>query len=140
MKRFALLPALALVLSSTLAFAQAPPPAEKAKFIPPVKTTATIDVQRVSQKRASKEIVTTIKVRNTSKGSINLLRVDQYWYDKSSKQVSFGAYAHKKAPMQPGEVVEIKIVAPDNSQINHDLLMFKHAYGKVEAKAVKKIE
>ena len=44
MKRFALLSALALVLFAPVLLAQAPPPAEKAKFIPPVKTTATIDV------------------------------------------------------------------------------------------------
>jgi hypothetical protein len=140
MKRFAILSALALVLCAPLVLAQTPPPAQKAKFIPPVKTTATIDVQRISQKRAGKEIRTIIKVRNTSKGSINLLAVDQYWYDRGSKQVSFGDYRHKKAPIQPNEVVEITIMAPDNPQISHDLLMFKHAYGKVEARQVKKIE
>jgi hypothetical protein len=81
-----------------------------------------------------------IKVKNTSKGSINLLRVDQYWYNRQSKQVSFGDYRHRKAPIQPGEIVEFTIEAPDNPQISHDLLMFSHANGKVDAKQVKKIE
>ncbi len=140
MKRFTILTTLALFLATPLTFAQTPAPVQKAKFVAPVKTTATIDIQRVSQKRTGKEIVTTIKVRNTSKGSINLLRVDQYWYDRNSKQVSFGAYAHKKAPIQPGEVVEITFTAPNNPQVNHDMLIFKHAYGKVDAQLVKKIE
>ena len=140
MKRFALLPALALVLFAPVLLAQAPPPAQKAKFIPPVKTTATIDVVRSPSKRVGKEIQTVLKVKNTSKGSINLLKVEQYWYDKAGKPVSFADYAHKKAPIQPGEVVEIKISAIDNPQINRDLIMFKHAYGKVEARNVKKIE
>ena len=140
MKRFAILTTLALFLATPLAHAQTPPPAQKAKFIPPVKTTATIEVQRVSQKRTGKEILTVIKVRNTSKGSINLLRVEQYWYDGSSKQVSYGEYSHKKAPIQPGEIVEITIPAANNPQIRQDMLIFKHAYGKVEAQQVKKIQ
>lgn len=142
MKRFAILSVLALFLAAPFALAQTPPPAQKAKFIPPVKGWATVEVQRVSSKRnpATKEIVTVLKVRNTSKGAINLLRVDQYWYDRNSKQVSFGDYRHKKAPIQPGEVVEIRIPAPDNAQISHDQLIFAHANGKVDAKQVKKIE
>lgn len=140
MKRLTILTALALFLATPLAVAQTPPPAQKAKFIPPVKTTATIDVQRVSQKRSGKEVRTVVKVRNTSKGSINLLRLEQYWYDRGNKQVSYGTYAHKKAPIQPGEVVEITVTAPDNPQLSHDLLMFKHAYGSVQVQQVKKIE
>ena len=78
MKRFALLSALALVLFAPVLLAQAPPPAEKAKFIPPVKTTATIDAWSWGpSKRVGKEIQTVLKVKNTSKGSINLLKVEQ---------------------------------------------------------------
>ena len=148
MKRFAILTAVGFVLSVPFVAAQAPPPASstppahKVKFAAPVKGWATVEVQRVSSKRnlATKEIVTVLKVKNTSKGAINLLKVEQYWYDKSSKQVSFGDYRHKKAPMQPGEVIELSIPAPDTGQISHDQLLFSHANGKVDAKQVKKIE
>lgn len=150
MTRLAILTAVATVLSVPLVAAQAPPPpsttapapAHKVKFVAPVKGWATIDVERLQSKskRNGKEIFTVLKVRNTSKGSINLLRVDQYWYDKQSKQVSFGDYRHKKAPILPGEIVEITIAAPDNKQISHDMLIFSHANGKVDAKQVKKIE
>jgi hypothetical protein len=81
-----------------------------------------------------------VKVRNTSKGSINLLRVDQYWYDRNSKQVSFGDYWHRKAPIQPGEVIEFTVTAPNHPQISHDAMVFKHANGSVTANQVKKIQ
>jgi hypothetical protein len=141
MKRIALLTALAFALCTPLAFAQAPPPpAQKAKFIPPIKGHGTIDVQRLSSKRVGKEMVTKVKVKNTSKGSINLLKIEQHWYDAGGKPVSFGDYAHRKAPILPGEVVEITVLAPDNPKINRDLMLFTHAYGKIDARAVKKIE
>ena len=140
MKRFATLSALAFVLSTMSGFAQTAPPAQRAKFVPPVKGHATIEVVRGASKRTAKDVVTTVKVRNTSKGSINLLKIEQYWYDRNSKQVSFGDYAHRKAPILPGEIVEITLSAPSHAQISHDMLMFTHAYGKIEAKQVKKFE
>ena len=143
MKRFAILTVIvAFVVSTPLLLAQTPAqaPAQKAKFVPPVKGYATIDVQRVSSKRMGKNIETVLKVKNTSKGSINLLRIEQYWYSRDSKQVSFADYRHKKAPIQPGEVVEITLIAPNNPEISHDSLQFSHANGKTEARQVKKIE
>ena len=143
MKRFASLTVIvAFVLSTPLLLAQAPAqaPAQKAKFIPPVKGFATVDVQRVSSKRVGKEMQTVIKVKNTSKGSINLLRIEQYWYSAQGQQVSFADYRHKKAPIQPGEVVEITLAAPDNPGIQRDMMIFSHANGKAEARQVKKIE
>ena len=143
MKRFAILTVVvAFILSTPLLLAQAPPqaPAQKAKFIPPVKGFATLDVQRGPSKRVGKEIVTVVKVKNTSKGSINLLRIEQYWYSRDSKQVSFVDYRHRKAPIQPGEVVEITLSAPNSPEISHDTMIFSHANGKAEARQVKKIE
>ena len=140
MKRLSILIVLALSLAAPLAVAQTPAPAQKAKFVPPVKGVATIDVQRSPSKRSGAEILTVVKVKNTSKGSINLLSVDQFWYDRSSKQVSFGDYRHRKAPIQPGEVIEFTITAPNNPQISHDAMVFKHANGTVQANQVKKIQ
>ena len=47
MNRLAIVTALAIFLAAPLALAQTPPPAQKAKFIPPVKGVATIDVNDV---------------------------------------------------------------------------------------------
>src|SRR5262245_46448791 len=92
---------LSAVVSTPAAFAQAkaasPPapaakattaapttsaPAAPAKWVPPVKGTATIEVVRGPAKVVGKEVVSTFKLKNTSTGSINLLRADQDWYDK----------------------------------------------------------
>jgi hypothetical protein len=140
MRRFVLVAALASVLSAPVIAVQAPAPAQTpakpAKYIPPVKGLATIEVMQ-SSKRGSKEWVTTVKVRNTSKGAINLLRADEYWYDASLNIVSGSEYRHKKAPIQPGEIVEFTMHSPAKPGMQRNQIMFTHAYGKVEAKAVK---
>jgi hypothetical protein len=138
MRRLVLLAALASVLSAPTGAAQAPAqaPAKPAKYIAPVKGLATIEVIQSSQ-RTPKEMVTTVKVRNTSKGAINLLKADEYWYDANVKIVSAGQYAHKKAPIQPGEIVEFTVRSPMKPGIQRNQIMFTHAYGKVDAKAVK---
>ncbi len=135
MKRFAVLSVLALAVAS-FASAQTPP-AQKAKFVPPVKGVATIEVIQTAPKRAGKDMVTVIKVRNTSKGSINLLKADEYWYDKNAKIVSGAPYAHTRAPILPGEVVEITLRSPYNMQMKQNQVIFTHANGKIEAKSVK---
>lgn len=135
--RSTMLSAIAFILTTSLAGAQNPPPAQKAKFVPPVKGVATIEVVQTAPKRAGKDMVTMVKVKNTSKGSINLLKVDEYWYDKAGKVVSGGPYFHTKAPILPGEIVEITLRSPYHAQMKQNQMVFAHANGKVEAKAVK---
>jgi hypothetical protein len=135
-----ILPLVAFLASAPLARAQTPPPAQKAKFIAPVKGLATIEVQQMSSKRVGKEMVTIYKVKNTSKGTINLLKADEYWYDTNRKVVSGGPYAHTKAPIQPGEIVEITLKSPYNPQMKQSQVIFAHANGKIDAKAVKNLK
>lgn len=140
MRRFTLLTALACALSVPMAgFAQPQAPAQPARFIPPVRGVATIEVIQSPTKRVGKELVTVLKIRNTSKGSINLLKADEYWYDKDMKIVTGGPYAHKKAPIQPGEIIEITLRSPIPPGVSpqQNQIMFTHANGKVTAKAVK---
>ncbi|HXG53763.1 MAG TPA: hypothetical protein VNJ03_00140 [Vicinamibacterales bacterium] len=138
MRRFAMLSALALVLSTPLS-AQTQAPAQKARFIPPVKGTASIEVMQSTPKRVGGDMVTLVKVRNTSKGSINLLKIDEYWYDASRpvQIVSSSQYAHRKAPILPNDVVEITVKSPYHAKMRQNQMMFTHANGTVDAKAVK---
>ena len=138
MRRFALLTALACLLSAP-AMAQTQAPAKPAKYIAPVKGLATIEVIQSPSKRVGKEMVTVLKVRNTSKGTINLLKADEYWYDKDMKIVTSAQYAHKKAPIQPGEIVEITLRSPipAGADPRQDQTMFRHANGDVKATKVK---
>ena len=138
MKQFALVAALACVLAAPV-IAQPQAPAQPAKYISPVKGLATIDVVQMPAKQVGKEMVKVIKVRNSSKGTINLLKVDEYWYDKNTKIVTSAQYAHKKAPIQPGEIVEITLRSPipPGVALSQDQIMFRHANGDVKANKVK---
>ena len=138
MKRLAIVAALALGLSTALGAEQAAP-AQHAKFIPPVKGTASIEVIQSPSKHVGSDMVTLIKVRNTSTGSINLLKIDEYWYDGSKpvKIVSSSQYAHRKAPILPNEIVEITMKSPYNPAMRQNQMMFTHANGKIDAKSVK---
>jgi len=118
-------------------------PAAPAKWVPPVKGTATIEVVRGPAKIVGKEIVTTFKLKNTSTGSINLLRADQDWFDKGDgKQRALvtstnGMY---RKPFLPGEVIDFELRAPLNGKPEIDRIMFTHANGKIDAKTVKSFD
>jgi hypothetical protein len=137
MRLFPIVAALACALTLP-AFAQTQAPAQPAKYIPPVKGLATIDVIQ-SSKQVGKELVTVLKIKNTSKGSINLLKAEDYWYDKSGKIVTVGQYRHKKAPVRPGEIIEVTIrsVVPAGAVPSQNQVLFAHANGDAKATKVK---
>jgi len=137
MRRFALVTVFACVLSAPGLVAQTPAPAKKAAYVPPVKDVATIEVIQGTPKRVGQEMLTVLKIKNTSKGSINLLKLDEYWYDQNLKIISGSQYAHRKAPIQPGEIIEVTLRAPVKPGMTRNQVMFSHAYGKADAKSVK---
>ena len=149
MNRFVLAPALAALVSATVAttaFAQAQPaapttpaPATRAKFLTPVKGDAYIDVVQGKSKFAGKEILTTYKVKNTSKAPIALLKIEEYWYDKAGKMVSSDTQRYRQ-PLQPGEIVELTTRAPAMPGAERSQAQFSHANGNVKPKRVTKHE
>jgi hypothetical protein len=154
MNRYVLAPAVAL-FSCTLglvpALAQSKPavkpaatpdkaaaaaaPAVPAKWVPPVKGVATVDLLQSPAKVVGKEIVTKLTLKNTSTGSINLLKVDQIWYDRKRSVISSATEYHRR-PFLPGEIIEVQLKAPLNGQPDVNQMTFAHANGKVEAKKV----
>src|SRR5687768_10108732 len=138
---------LAVVLSSSLALAQATKaaPTTPAKPVPtggwvkPHKGPATIEVVRGVSKKAGKEMVTVLKVRNTTAGALALLKVDEYWYDKSNQGVSGDSQAVRK-PIAPGEIVEITCKSPWTATMVQSQYMFSHANGDVKATSVKQFK
>lgn len=139
MRQFAFVAALACALVVPALSAQTQAPAKPAKYIAPVKGAATIDVIQVSSKRVGKEMVTVLKVKNTSAGSLNLLKAEEYWYDKNMKIVTGTEYRHKKAPMQPNEIIEITLRSPVPAGVspNQNQVLFQHANGSAKATKVK---
>jgi hypothetical protein len=91
-------------------------------------------------KKVGNDIVTVVKVKNMSSGAIALLRADESWYDKKTRQVVTGdTYRHMK-PLLPGEIVEMTLRSPFKPDLYASRIDFSHANGKIEAKAVKKFE
>ncbi len=146
-RRFALIAATYLVaaLIPSISQAQAKPAATPAsaaeapaKWVPPVKGEATVEFIESPTTRVKDEIVTKIKLRNTSKGSIALLTVEEYWYNKNEIGSS-GIYRHKKL-LNPGEIIEFSISAPSKPGLDgRKMLMFKHANGTIKPTKVTKL-
>ena len=118
--------------------AAAPPAAvAKARMMNPVKGTAYVEVIQGQGKQVGGDIVTVSKVKNVSNGPIAGLRIDEYWYNQKLEQVT-GDTQRVRAPIAPGEVVEITTRSPVKPGLYKSTLMFNHANGKVTAKGVKK--
>jgi hypothetical protein len=150
MKRFAvtsvvLLGFLALAPGAFAQAAQsaAPAPAgasasvSKARMTTPVKGTAYVEVIQGAPKKIGADMVTVSKVKNISNAPIAGLRIDEYWYNQKLVQVT-GDTQRVRAPIAPGEVVEITTKSPIKPDLYKSTLMFNHANGKVTAKGVKK--
>jgi hypothetical protein len=117
----------------------APAPAVAAKWVPPVKGVATVDLVQSPAKVVGKEIVTKLTMKNTSTGSINLLKVDQLWYDKKRAVVSSATSVYRK-PFLPGEVIDLELKAPLYGTPDVNQMTFAHANGRVEANKVKALK
>jgi hypothetical protein len=115
----------------------APTPAAKAKFVPIVKGLASVEFIQATPKRVGSDIVTVLKVKNTSSGAIALLRVDELWYNQKREQVTGDSQKVLK-PIQPGEIVEITMKSPSKPDLYVSQYAFSHVNGKVDVKRVKK--
>jgi hypothetical protein len=114
-----------------------PPTVTKARMSTPVKGTAYVEVIQGPPKKIGADMVTVSKVKNVSNGPIAGLRIDEYWYNQKLVQVT-GDTQRVRAPIAPGEVIEVTTKSPIKPDLYKSTLMFNHANGKVTAKGVKK--
>lgn len=133
-------PALAVPTSADQAATKAAPtastPATPAKFYRAVKGIATIEIIQGPSKKVGQDMVTVIKVRNTSAGKIELLQYDEYWYDMNRKVVSGSTDKYRKL-FNPGDIIELTLKSPVKPNLYQNQIMFSHAGGKIEVKPVK---
>jgi hypothetical protein len=116
----------------------APAAAPAAKWVPPVKGEATVDFIKSSPTRVKDEVQTKLKVKNTSKGSIALLSVEELWYNSKREIASNGIYRHRQL-LPPGETIEFTISSPSKPDLQTNMLMFRHANGTIKPTSVKKL-
>jgi hypothetical protein len=119
--------------------AEPKPAAARPKFIAPVKGTAEIGYLPPVTKVVKDEVVTTIKVKNLSKGSISLLRVDEFWFDKDRNNLPGDSQRWRK-PFLPGEVIEFELRVPRNPRFHQNTFQFSHANGDIKATPLKSLD
>lgn len=124
---------------ATKASPTTPTPAAPAKWVRPIKGTATIEIIQSAPKRVGAEMWTVLKIKNTSSGSIALLKIDEYWYNKKLVIVS-GDQQRITKPFNPGEVAEVTMKSPMKPDLYTNQYQFSHAQGKIDVKAVKKFQ
>ena len=157
MKRFAFASSVMLVLTFAAApvfaqakAAQAPAtkaapataaPALPAKFVKTLKGTADIQFIQMPSKKVGGDIVTVLKIKNLSPLAVSLLKVDEYWYDKSNppKVVTGDSQPYRK-PLMPGEIIELTLKSPFKPNLLMSQYQFSHAGGQVNVKRVKKFD
>jgi hypothetical protein len=107
-------------------------------FTPPVKGEALIDFTQPVTKRVKANVVTTIRVKNTSTAPIARLQVTETWYDKGGAVVA-GGKGVIASLLQPQDVQEIVITTPFNSKMSSNNWNFSHANGTVKVNKVKEL-
>jgi hypothetical protein len=114
-------------------------PAAPARFVKSVKGVATIDFTEGSPKTVGGDVVTVLKVKNTSALAISLFKVDEYWYNKKQVVVTGDTYKNLK-PFMPGEVLEVTLKAPKKpgEELYMSQYQFSHAGGEIKPSKVKK--
>lgn len=117
---------------------QAAPAARK--LVSPVRGTATIDYTAPQAKRDGNFVVTTFKVKNTSSAPIAGFKVDEFWYDKAGNAVTGAPTFRHRAPLQPGQVIEVTLKVPVNPQMSRNSYQFSHQNGDVKPNRVAKLE
>ena len=118
--------------------AAAPTAAAPARLAPPVRGQAELGYTRPVSKRAGSNIVTTIKVKNLSLGSIAGLKVDEFWYDKGGDPVTGDTFRYRK-PLQPQEVIEVTLTTPVNPKMDRNQYKFEHLNGTIKTTLLPKL-
>jgi hypothetical protein len=109
-------------------------------FVPPIHGLAEVELTKPVTKRVGNEIVTTIRVKNTSTtNSIAGLRVDDYWYDTAGVPVTGNTFRHRE-PLQPGEIVEVTLRTAVDPKMDRNQYRFVHANGDIRTTVVPDFE
>jgi len=122
-----------LALGTAVLLAQTKPP------VTPIRGDAEIGVLTpvTSVDHEAGLVRTIIKVKNLSPThSVAGLKVEEFWFDKGGNPVT-GSRARHPKPLQPLEVVELKLETPKDPKMDRNTYTFSHANGKVKVKNMK---
>lgn len=127
-----------LLLAPLVASAQTPDAPRK--LISPVRGEATVEITKPDTKVGSKEVVTTILLKNTSSAPIAGLKVEENWYDRGGQPIG-GDVFRSRSPIMPGQVIKMEFTVPRRTGMGGNQYDFSHANGTIaKPKVVPKLE
>lgn len=137
-----------LLVAGTAVAGQAPKPAAPAATTPaprlaaPMRGAANVAVTKPVTKSGKVDgkdfIITTMKIKNLSAGSIAGFKADEFWLDKGGNPVGGDTFRSRK-PIQPNEIVEMTFQTPRNPAMSSNQYRFSHANGEVKTQLVPKL-
>jgi hypothetical protein len=108
------------------------------KLVAPVRGEVPIEVLS-STKIVGNEVISTIRVKNISKGAIAGFRVEENWY-KGDNPVGGDSYRHPR-PWQSGEIIEFELKTPRAAIVGaRNQFQFTHANGTIKPTVVKTMD
>jgi hypothetical protein len=110
------------------------------KLVSPVRGVAPIEYTQPQAKRDGTFVITTFKVKNVATAPIAGFKVDEFWYDKAGNTVTGAPTFRYRAPLQPGEVIDVVLKVPVNPAMNSNTYKFAHANGDIKPTRVAKLQ
>ncbi len=107
--------------------------------VPPFKGMALMGYLAPKMERKGDDLVTTIRVKNLASGSIALLRVDEYWWDKNNTPAG-GTTCRYRKPFLPGQILEITLRTRAKPEFARNNYQFSHANGEIKATLLKTLD
>ena len=104
-----------------------------------VKGIAVLGILQPVTKVEGNDVVTTIKVKNLSKGPIAGLKVDEFWYDKKGNPLPGGS-KQLSQPLAAGAVATMVVKTRKDPQMDRNSYQFTHENGQVRTRLLAKLE
>ena len=109
------------------------------RLVAPFRGEAELYYTKPATKQVGNMVVSTMRVMNPLKAPIAGLRIDEFWYDKDGQPVTGSKTFRHPKPLQPGEVVDVKLESPRHPAMSRNSFKFEHANGKIKPVAKPKL-
>jgi len=117
-------------------------PAARPRLVAPIRGEAPLGYTKPIVKPAKigdrDFVVTTMRIKNLSTGSVAGLKVDEFWYNRAGDPVTGANYRHPR-PLQPGEVITVTLQTPRNPAMDRNQYKFEHANGTIKMTLLPKL-
>ena len=114
--------------------------AKPSRLVAPFRGDAELHYTKPVTVQKGNMIVTTMRVMNAEKAPLAGFKVDEFWYDKAGNAVTGSPTFRWKAPLQPGQVIDVELKVPVNAAMNRNSYKFAHANGDVKPNRVAKLQ